>query len=716
MAENRELALVLKLVADQFQNELKKSQGSLSSFNNFIKDWKTQLAAAGTALFAIAKSTANYGEEALKSSQRLGMTVEATTALQHAANMADVPMSTLEKGLKTLAQNAVEAAQGTGEGAKLFNALGLSATDASGKIKPLDQLFFEFQDRLKGVHNQAQFVDAGVKSFGKSFLDMVPFIKQGSEATKEAMEEGKRFGVVLTKDEAEAANRFNDEIKKLNAAMRGLTLEAGRPLIGVLTELMQTFSALSSNGASQFFFKGLAEQAVLFSTMIKEAAANVEFLFGKFTFDQLRTEIARLEAEASAKLLLLENPKAAKYVNGPASAGGTPNGGGGTDGGALFADQEKLGKAKLEIFNAQNRALEIQNKLAREAAQGTNLDFLKEDRRLQREAEDEAEQERFGQRIVERTQLEVAIREAAAAQERDQLVQNAQAWMAYDDQIGASNEQRYAHQLDLVRANLAQQTELTTAESGRLLLAWQNHDEQLAQEILARTTLTAQQKETLELQSLTRVAAANEQASDDIFAGWSRGMERYAQDTKSGFGMAADMARRTAQAMEQGFQSFFFDVFDGKVKDMKDVLSSLGNFARQISGMIFSQLATKAIVSSFGLGANAGGMVVQRFAMGGPVLGTGNRDTVPALLTPGEFVLSRQDVSDIKRGAGLPNVQVINHNYTNAKIDTTLSRGSDGQMVITQVIRDTVRGLVNAGDLDGPLSRRYNVQPQPGRR
>ena len=141
MADNNELAVVLRLVADQFKTELQSSRGAIGAFNDFLKDWKTQLAAAGTALFAVAKSTADFGEEALKTSQRLGTTVEITTALQYAAHMADVPIGTLEKGLKTLAQAAVQASSGSGDGAKLFTQLGLSATDATGKMKPLDQLF-----------------------------------------------------------------------------------------------------------------------------------------------------------------------------------------------------------------------------------------------------------------------------------------------------------------------------------------------------------------------------------------------------------------------------------------------------------------------------------------------------------------------------------------------------------------------------------------------
>ena len=50
----------------------------------------------------------------------------------------------------------------------------------------------------------------------------------------------------------------------------------------------------------------------------------------------------------------------------------------------------------------------------------------------------------------------------------------------------------------------------------------------------------------------------------DFFAGWARGLQDYTQRTAGAFNMSNDMAKRTAQAMEQGFQQFFFDGMEGK--------------------------------------------------------------------------------------------------------------------------------------------------------
>ncbi len=146
MDENRELALVLRLVADNFQSELKKSQGALSGFNTFIRDWKTQLGAVTGVLVAVAKSTANFGEGALKGAQRAGATVEAYTALAYSAKQADLDNQQLTVGLKALSQNMVEAANHAGNGAVLFDRLKISATDASGKLRPVEEVLLDVAD------------------------------------------------------------------------------------------------------------------------------------------------------------------------------------------------------------------------------------------------------------------------------------------------------------------------------------------------------------------------------------------------------------------------------------------------------------------------------------------------------------------------------------------------------------------------------------------
>jgi hypothetical protein len=714
MAENRELALVLKLVADQFQSELKKSGGALGEFTSFIKDWKTQLTAVSAALFAIAKSTANYGEELLKTSQKTGITVQALAGLQHAANLADLSDQQLAQGLKFLSVNMVEASRQTGDGELLFRRLGIAATDATGKLRPTEAVLLDVAEAFAKSNDGAGKSEAAVKLFGKAGIDLIPFLNQGKTGITALMTEAERLGLVFSQQDAEAANRFNDALKTLAAQARGMTFAVGNELIPVLTELMRLMGELGGGSIASgvgTFMKAMVfgvEDLVLSLQLAgKQLALLGPNLMDIFSPEKARALGAQLDALAAEKAE--RSIDAAGRIRGvePLVAAGRPESPKQEIG--AVPDQEKLAKALVEIWKSGNTALEIRNKLVREGAEGLSLEFLAFDRQEQFRKEEEAAEERKGRQIVEQTSLQVRIREEGFTNEREALVQNAQAWLAYHDQVGGSSALRYEKEVALTQATLAKQLALTQEEAGALLQAWEMHESDKAELILSKTSLTAQQRETIELQSLTKLAQAQERASDNVFAGWAKGMQRYVRDTQSGFGLGADMARRTAQAMEQGFRNFFFDVMDNKIKGFKDLFRSLLDFVKQIMAQITAQLvtaqilkfATAAFAGGTGKGpqagaggsaiigslfGNAGGEVVRRMASGGLVTGIGTSDTVPALLTPGEYVLSREHVRDIKRGAAGGNTIVTNITV-NAPGDRRES-GSGAAPNVSQLARD----------------------------
>ena len=665
MADN-ELAVVLRLVADQFKGELQSSRGAIGQFNDFIKDWRTQLAAAGVALFAVAKSTADFGEEALKGAQKAGTTVQTFSALSHAARMADVDNQQLIAGLKALSVNMVEAQQKTGDGEALFRRLGVAAVDAAGKLRPTKEVLLDLADVFAKSADGAAKTEAATKLFGsKVGLELLPFLNKGKVEIAALMAEAERLGLVLSKDDAEAADKFNDALKKLDAQVKGLTVSIGLPLVRGLTDVLQLFTEVEAAvkhagdemaGFSKHLSENFGKTGVGQGLMDLFSALGLGHRKGE---GQGPNEKALLDALGVNDRVAARRAQEGREVHAEIK---TPFPGGGGGVAASPVDQEKLGKAKLEIFLMQNRALEIQNKLARE---GVNEYLLAFDRQQQLKQIDEQTEERRGAAIVKQTQLEVEIREATQQRERDGLVKSAQAWLEYDNQVGASREQRYTHQMDLLRATLTKETQLTQDEAGRLIIAWQNQDAQLSQDILKRTQMTGIERETLERQYLTRLAAVHQEFSGSVFDGWRRGMEQYVRNTDSAFGFAAQMAQRTAQFMEQNFRTFFFDVMDGNIKSLNDLFKSFANFAKQMIAQVMAQLATmmamKALTGAFsggfGLGglfggggglsmaggADAGGLMGGlRFASGGPVLGAGNSDTVRAMLTPGEGVLNRR--------------------------------------------------------------------------
>lgn len=657
MVENRELALVLRLVADEFQKELKSSQGAISGFNNFIKDWRTQLTAAGTALFAIAKSTANYGDELAKMGQRLGTTVAETARLQHAARLSDTDLQGLSSSVAFLSKHMLEAARGNQEAQQAFAQLGVSVTTTSGNLKGTTDILLELSDRFRLMPDGPEKLALAIAVLGKSAKEVLPLMNSN---LREAFQETKELGLEMSERAAKAAEQFNDQLTKLQGAAQGVGNSIGEVLIPQFTSLTKILTTITADA-------GDALRALL--NLDKAEAPQVGVVQPDGDGRRLRIvpgpspEIAKQfqtqpffktpeQAAAEQEKLAKERERLAKEF---ARHG---------------QEQEKLGQAKLDIFLAQNRALEIQNKLM--GGQGELSEFfLAFDRQTQFRKEDEAYQEKLGRQIVDQTQLEVRLRDQAAANERDELVKNLQAWIDYENQVGAGTELRMEHQIALLKANMAKQLQITAEEAGNLLAAWQEHESMKAEAILNKTQLTAQERETVELQSLTRLAAINQQYSGDIFQGWALGLQRYLADTQSAFGFAADLARRTAQMMEGNFRTLFFDFMDERITSLKDLFQSFANFAKQIIAQIMAQLATmaalKAITGGFGgfgfgslFGGGGGGglsgfpSVGVGFASGGPVLGSGNQDTVRAMLTPGEGVLNRrgmQALAQLNAGA-----------------------------------------------------------------
>ena len=78
-------------------------------------------------------------------------------------------------------------------------------------------------------------------------------------------------------------------------------------------------------------------------------------------------------------------------------------------------------------------------------------------------------------------------------------------------------------------------------------------------------------------------------------------------------------------------------------------------FALKVGSGLASGIGLLRGISGGG-GGGSGPIFASRFATGGPVPGSGNRDTVPAMLTPGEFVIRKSSVNKI----GMNNLSQMN--------------------------------------------------------
>jgi TP901 family phage tail tape measure protein len=145
------------------------------------------------------------------------------------------------------------------------------------------------------------------------------------------------------------------------------------------------------------------------------------------------------------------------------------------------------------------------------------------------------------------------------------------------------------------------------------------------------------------------------------------------------------------------------------IKPLLPLLAAVAavNFAKGISGFAGGLMRGMQSGRTYSTGGK-----VHHFARGGMVPGSGNRDTVPAMLQPGEFVIRKSSVN--KLGAG--NLAAMNENGYEAGGIVKFGRGfygnigPDGRSLVGKTKGLTLSEAINAGFSRSQLSGAFGKQ------
>lgn len=172
------------------------------------------------------KSIVEYGDNLEALSQKIGISAQALSGFQAAADLSNLSSENLEKGLKKLVQQMGD--PNAENFHRTLSALGISGKDAGTVIDQLADKFSKMEDGPKKA-------SLAVRLFGKGGTDMIPFLNQGSEALK-------RYGIHFSEDFVSNADKFNDTM----AISKNLIFEQAIALtekyIPVLTDVVTAWN------------------------------------------------------------------------------------------------------------------------------------------------------------------------------------------------------------------------------------------------------------------------------------------------------------------------------------------------------------------------------------------------------------------------------------------------------------------------------------------
>ena len=197
------------------------------------------IAALGVGIAALVMPVARVGDEFFNLSQKTGVSVEALTALDYAAKLSDVTTEGLTKALQKLSVAMFDTQVNGEEGSAALKALGVSATDAHGQIRPTEAVLLDLAEKFAQMPDGADKAALAVKLFGKEGLAIIPFLNQGREGISALMEEAQRLGLVMSEDVARASEAFNDNLTRLSAIFEGVQRQIGAAVIPILADFTE---------------------------------------------------------------------------------------------------------------------------------------------------------------------------------------------------------------------------------------------------------------------------------------------------------------------------------------------------------------------------------------------------------------------------------------------------------------------------------------------
>jgi uncharacterized phage infection (PIP) family protein YhgE len=220
---------------DKTQRAFAAVRGGLKRVSGSILNVRTALVglagAAGLQIFA------KQIDDLAKASSRLGLTVNELQSLQFAASQTGASAEELEKGLTRFSRSISEASSGIGTGLRSFEALGITVTNAQGDLRPTSELLNEVSDRLTQIQDPADRVRIAFDLFGRSGVNLVNTLQQGSGSVKELQDQFNAVTLELTGENAKAVEDANDRFDKLRIVLGSVGQRITSVVLPVLADV-----------------------------------------------------------------------------------------------------------------------------------------------------------------------------------------------------------------------------------------------------------------------------------------------------------------------------------------------------------------------------------------------------------------------------------------------------------------------------------------------
>lgn len=151
---------------------------------------------------------------------RLNVDVTELRNLDLAAEMSGMAVGSLDTAFVRLSSNIADAQQGLGQSVRIFDKLGISASDLVDL--PFPEQLQRIARGLDNIQAGTERAAVAIRLFGRSGLQLLPLLANGGGAIVDSMKEAQRLGGFISRSEAGRVETANDSFSKLTFTIRSL--------------------------------------------------------------------------------------------------------------------------------------------------------------------------------------------------------------------------------------------------------------------------------------------------------------------------------------------------------------------------------------------------------------------------------------------------------------------------------------------------------------
>lgn len=232
---------------DPFVRALRQAEAKLRAFAKTMASISAGIAKVGAAitgpLIAASLVFAKTGDAAAKMARRTGLTAESVTALGFAAKQSGSDITAVEGGFRRMARSIQDLSDGSSTAVRAFGALGLGFGDLAG-LSPEEQ-FLLIADRLSRVTNATTRAALAMELFGRAGTGLIPMLEGGAGGIRRLMQEARDLGIVMSNEDAAAAEVLSDAIGRVTSTATALSQAIGAALAPALTIISNTIATIT---------------------------------------------------------------------------------------------------------------------------------------------------------------------------------------------------------------------------------------------------------------------------------------------------------------------------------------------------------------------------------------------------------------------------------------------------------------------------------------